>query len=164
MITQKILKDYLHYNEENGVFTRTKSIKGKGGSLGRHPGYMRQDGYIRIMIMRKLYYAHRLAWLYVYGVFPDKEIDHINGIKNDNRLSNLRMASKSQNQYNRGKAKTNTSGFKGVIWAKKRAIWIAQIKINGKSKYIGSFNSPEEAHTAYCFVANAEHGKFHNYG
>jgi hypothetical protein len=100
----------------------------------------KQSGYYRIRINGKQYQAHRIAWLYINGNFPDK-IDHINHIKNDNRISNLRNASYVDNNRNATQRVDNTSGVTGVCWHKKNSRWI--VKIGGQ--YIGSFNCINDA-------------------
>jgi hypothetical protein len=95
-----------------------------------------------------------------YGEFPEMSIDHINGIKTDNRLQNLRLATKSQNALNSKRHKDNTSGYKGVSWNKRLAKWGARITINGKYKHIGLFKNVEDAASAYAAAAYMHHGEF----
>ena len=91
-------------------------------------------------------------------------VDHINGNKLDNRRENLRVCSRSENQHNQRLSKANTSGFKGVHFHKATRKWMARIKISSKIKYIGTFDTPEAAHEAYCKSAIALHGEFANFG
>lgn len=98
------------------------------------------------------------------GLDMSKQIDHINGIKHDNRRENLRSATNTQNQHNVGRNSKNTSGFKGVSWCKANNKWRAYIKINGKPKYLGVFETPELAHEAYKQAAIKHHGEFANTG
>ena len=138
-ITQAELKEIVHYNKDTGVFTRLKG-KGKGevaGSLNKTRGYV----YLRAGGDR--YMAHRLAWLYEYGRFPDGDIDHINRDKADNRIANLRVVTKSANQRNLPMKKINTSGITGVY--NNSYSWIAQITLDGKVTYLGSYDTKEEA-------------------
>jgi hypothetical protein len=104
--------------------------------------------------------AHRVCWAIAKGRWPEGEIDHINGIKSDNRLCNLRDATRSQNQHNRGAYANNESGFKGVHWSKSKNGWGAQISIHGKSAWLGLFDTPEAAHAAYCKASAELHGEF----
>jgi hypothetical protein len=105
------------------------------------------QGYRRIRVLGKLYWAHRLAWLYVHGDWPPDKIDHINGDRKDNRLMNLRAASDSENMQNVGMRSDNTTGVRGVTRRKSR--WIAQITAGGKTHYLGVHETAEEAHRAY---------------
>lgn len=103
--------------------------------------------------------AHRIAWKMTHGVEPPELIDHINGDRIDNRISNLRPATYSENRINTRGAR-GASGFKGVIWSAQRDKWIAEIKANGVRKYLGSFENPEEASAAYKTAAKCLHGEF----
>lgn len=97
----------------------------------------------------------------IKGVSPDKrQPDHENGVTLDNRRNNLRFATSSQNAMNRRKTSANSSGYKGVHWHKGHQKWCAQIKVNGKSIHLGYFDTPEEAHAAYCEAATRLHGDF----
>ena len=149
MLTQSRLKELLHYDPETGVFTwllRTSNRIRVGGVAG----CARRDGYRLIRLDGGSYLAHRLAWLYIHGVSPPEETDHINGIRADNRIANLREATKSGNQQNRAIHSKNTSGFPGVSWHSQVGKWQAHIRSEGKSKYLGLFDASEDAHEAYC--------------
>src|SRR6185369_10895033 len=98
------------------------------------------QGYWRIFIYGKAYLGHRLVWLYVYGEWPRGDIDHVNRTRSDNRLCNLRVATRSQNLGNMGRRPVNTSGYKGVTWHKRAEKWLAQISVNRKNIYLGLFN------------------------
>lgn len=91
-------------------------------------------------------------------------VDHINGDGLDNRRSNLRICSKSENLRNRGKPASNTSGYKGVAWSKAAGKWQAYITVEGKRKHLGLFETPEAGHAAYCEAATKLHGEFANFG
>jgi hypothetical protein len=138
------------------VFVWRKGRRGtpKGdvaGNTNRHIGY-RQIG-----VDMKLYYEYRLAWLYVYGVWPSRQIDHINRDRADNRVANLREATPSQNGFN-SKRSGGASGLRGVI--KRRQKWRAQIQHDGRYRYLGSYATPDEAHDAYCRAARQVFGEF----
>ena len=148
MLTQEELKVLVNYEHETGVFTWKVKRRGRNKP---NLGWFTNNGYIEICISKKRLKAHRWAWFYVYGELP-KQIDHINGVKTDNRLCNLRAVTNKQNHENRGAQKNNTSGFKGVTSIKNK--WRAQIMHNKKSFHIGLFNTPEEAHQAYKEKAN----------
>jgi hypothetical protein len=147
-LTQQRLKELLSYDHETGLFTwRVSKGTAKKGSIA---GYKHLDGYIQIMIDNKNYLAHRLAWIYVYGSLPEKDLDHINEIKDNNRICNLRLATRQENNHNISKPRIhNISGFRGVCWCKCAKKWKSQIGINGKKKYLGIFNTAEEAYEAY---------------
>lgn len=140
MITQELIKERFIYQEGKLYFRIDRGNK-KAGTLA---GNQRKDGYIDIFICGKLVRAHRLIWMMHHGVMPEF-IDHINGIRNDNRIENLRVATRSQNQMNLKKRVDNTSGYTGVVWHRLSNKWIATIQINYKSKYLGLFEKKEDA-------------------
>lgn len=159
MIPHDELKQYLSYDPETGVFCRLKfsSARWKPGKItGTNSGH----GYIKIGLNHKQLYAHRLAWFYVYGEWPE-EIDHINGDRADNRLVNLRSVTKPQNNQNMAIQKSNTSGYKGVSWCSEKKRWKAQISIENKNKFIGRFDTKEQAYAAYL-MEKLKHHKFAN--
>jgi hypothetical protein len=142
MITQAELQDFLAYDSVTGSFTKPllKGFKTLG-SLHKHTGYL------VIQVNKQRYQAHHLAWLYTYGVLP-KQLDHINGNKQDNSINNLRLATTAENNQNEHRArKHNKSGFLGVVPA--RGKFAAYIRINYKCKFLGYFETPEEAHQVY---------------
>ena len=163
MLTVERLREMLDFDPETGVFQwrRTTSNRVSVCSCAGHSG---RKGYIYIRLDRRLYRAHRLAWLYQKGLWPVGQIDHINGVACDNRFINLREASHAENQRNTGIQKNSTSGLKGVSWSKKDKRWIAQITFNRKHYYLGGFKSKEEAHKAYCASAKQHFGNFANDG
>ena len=145
MLTQEKLKELLHYCPDTGVFTwlmkpcsnvRAGSVAGTVNKI---------NGYATIKVNRKIYLAHRLAWLYIHGTFPPNDIDHINRVKSDNRLCNLRMATHAENMQNTSMYRNNTSGHVGVSWHKATQKWIACITLSKKQIHIGIFHSLEEA-------------------
>lgn len=142
-LTQQYLKECLDYNPDTGIFTRKTRPDLK--ILGT-----KRNGYLLIRVNRKLYSQHRLAWFYIHGYMPENYIDHINGIKSDNRISNLRQATGSENNQNmKQPSKNNKLGFLGVGFSKRNKAFTARITINYKSTFIGYFKTPQEAHNAY---------------
>jgi len=137
-ITQELLKSLLSYDPDTGVFTRGgKIIKTKNTT-----------GYIQISICGKKYCAHKLAWLYVYGEYVTGDLDHINRIRDDNRLCNLRKATRSENRLNSSIRSDNTSGVSRVSWRSRDKKWVVQKSIAGK-RHAKMFTSIQEA-TAYA--------------
>jgi len=136
------------YDIDTGHFTEIATGKRLGSKNKR--GYRMLGGRLE----------HRVVWLIVHGVWPEQEIDHVNGIKDDNRLHNLRLATRSENQRNVGKTKSNSSGFKGVYRDKSTGKWRAQMKIAGRNKWLGTYNNIEDASSAYRAAAKKYHGEF----
>ena len=163
MLTQDRLKEFFHYCEETGHFTRIKTVRGRGSVKGSIAGTKMQNGYLKTCIDNKEYLLHRLAWLYVHGVWPDNMIDHINQIKDDNRFCNLRQATRSENMRNTVRRKTNKTGVKGVTWSKQAKKYVAQITLNYKNINLGSFSTKEEAAKAYAEAAKKLHKEFAYY-
>lgn len=156
ILTQEILKEHLHYNPDTGVFTWIKKTSSYSRvSVGDIAGWYDYKNYLKIKILDKSHFTHRLVWLYVYGYIPKEDIDHINGIKNDNRVINLRLASNSENHQNRIVSKNNKSGYIGVSPHLNK--WRSKITLNGKSIYLGIFNTPEEAHKHYVAAKSLLH-------
>lgn len=147
MLTQDQLKELLHYEPATGVFTWRKN-RTKSALAGTKAGTATKGGYVAIKVYGRRYTAHRLAWLYCYGKWPQKGIDHKDGDPANNQLSNLREADQSQNNQNARKARSNTSGYKGVTRTD-YGTWKASIMLNRRIKYLGSFKTPEEAYKAY---------------
>jgi len=156
-LTHERLKKLLSYNPETGEWTRLKSVKGQ--KAGTKVGCI-AHGYEQICVDNKQYYAHRLAWFYVYGVWPDDQIDHRNVNRASNALENLRQANNAQNVKNRPAPRTNTSGVKGVYWNKNASKWMAAITANGKRMYLGLFTDINEAAAVYAKAAELYHGEF----
>ena len=161
MLTQERLKELFHYDPETGVFTRLV------GQCGAPTGVLKnkptKQGYLRIQVDKKRYPLHQLAWLYIYGRFPFRLMDHINHDKVDNRITNLREVTSQENQKNRSKPTTNKSGFIGVLKDKHKEKWRAQIVSNGKSIYLGTFKNKEDA-IAAREAANIKYGFHDNHG
>lgn len=140
----------VQYHPETGKFT-------KAGNPEAEVGWVAANGYRYLWVDGKCKLAHRLAWLITTGDEPAGQIDHINGDRLDNRISNLRVASRSENGQNRGIQANNTSGYVGVSWHKANAMWWAGIKLNGKRKSLGYFHDPAEASAAYLDAKRRMH-------
>lgn len=162
-LTQEKLKELLSYDPDSGLFTRKKKGRGARCMVGDVAGTVGSKGYVSIKVLNYRYQAHRLAWIYVYGVWPEDQVDHINGIKHDNRISNLRGVTNSQNQMNTGLMKSNKSGFKGVYFKKDRNKWQAKITVNKKHIFLGYFDDAESAAKVYQEASDKHHGEFANY-
>lgn len=148
-LTQERLKEVLDYNPETGVFTW--KVYGGCVKVGDVAGYINPRRYTVIGIDENIYRAHRLVWLYVYGKWPDDQIDHINGKRSDNRICNLRDVTNQVNAQNLKRAtrvKTLTD-YLGVYKTTNIKPWRAQIDIDKKTMHIGYYKTPEEANEAY---------------
>ena len=130
-MNQQRLKELLSYDPDTGVFTWVKRLNNTAGAFDAY-------GYVVIRVDKILYKAHRLAWLYTFGEFPAGNLDHINQIKNDNRISNLRVVNQSQNIQ-------NLASVKGVSWDKEREKWCARIKVMYKTIHLGRFTEKDDA-------------------
>lgn len=168
MITVEELRDRLVYDPETGDFTWRVSPSVYGNPYqrrfeGKKAGYLAQ-GYLMIRLNGRTYGAHRLAWYYVHGKFPTKQVDHIDRCRSNNRIANLRLATQSEQLYN-SKERCNKSGYRGVRAEPKcESSWTARIKVQGKEIYLGFFKSAEEAAEAYRRASIKYHGKFSHFG
>ena len=155
MITQDQLKELLDYDSTTGVFVWKKAVS-NNVKIGSIAGSKNGKGCIDISIDNRKHKAHRLAWLYVYGVMPTKHIDHINGIPADNRIENLRDVTRTTNNENRRTPqKNNKTGFLGVSY--NQGSYVATLSVNGKNVCIGRFTTPEEAHSEYLSAKRKTH-------
>jgi hypothetical protein len=159
MLTIEQLKEVLDYNPDTGVFTWKKTVNSHA-VVGSVAGNQDSSVYIRITIYKKKYAAHRLAFLYMTGEFPKHLVDHINQIKDDNRWTNLRQATVSQNNINSKKQKNNKSGYRGVYWVKKYQVWRVQIKYKSKYITLGSYTDIKEAAEVYKKKALELYGEY----
>ena len=175
-LTAEQLRALLHYDPETGLFTWREGIAHwraglpagtettRGTKWATHVviglGTTSTRRYAEIGIRKNVYRAHRLAWLYVYGEWPERDIDHINGDGTDNRIINLRLATTAQNAMNRMLRRDNTSGVKGVSWNKKSGQWLAHIGYGGKILHLGLFDTIEEAKVARLKAAKTLHREF----
>jgi len=161
------LRQALTYDAKKGVFTWNIDVyTGKGNRLllikrGTRAGCLQKEGYRTIRYQGKLYFEHKLAFIFAKNIIPIF-IDHVDGNKQNNKINNLRECTREQNGQNRTKCLCNTSGFKGVCFHKKQKKYIAQIKINGVHHWLGTFINAKEAAKAYDKRAAIEFGKFAN--
>jgi hypothetical protein len=158
LVSHERLLNLLDYYPETGLFMR-KAI-GKEVVPRHIAGCINSQGYRIIKIDGRAYKAHRLAWLYVHKEWPASDIDHANMNRSDNRLSNLRSATRGQNVANSNKRSNNSSGFRGVSFHKSSQKWVAQIGSRGRKSYIGLFSVPKDAASAYNQAALARFGEF----
>lgn len=161
-ITLARLKQALDYDPAPGVFRWKIRGQGRKPPIGSVAGHTSAYGYWIIGIDGQAYKAHHLAWYYVYGAWPAGEMDHRDGVKHNNSIDNLRLATQSQNNANRPRYRNNKSGFKGAHFQNGK--WRSHIRLNRRSMYIGSYDTPEEAHAAYVAKAKELFGEFANSG
>lgn len=152
------LKRLLSYDQDTGLFTWNLYKPSNGGKVrpGVVAGTPDGKGALLIGINRMRYAVHRLAWFYVHKKWPPHEVDHVNMVQTDNRIVNLRLATKTMNRANQRVRKDSASGLKGVSYIKQRRVWRARIK----NRTIGQFRTMEEAHAAYVAAAQVEFGEF----
>lgn len=155
-LTVEQLHEIVSYNPLTGIFVWNEGRKLPGEIAGR----INNHGYRKLQIGSRKYKASRLAWLYIYGKWPEYQIDHINLNRSDDRIENLRECTRSQNTANTGIRGDSTSGFKGVFFRKRSKKWVARIVKDGKAKELGEFRSPEEAHQRYARAAAELFGEF----
>jgi hypothetical protein len=157
-ISADYVRRALDYDPTTGVFIwRAPSRK---DVIGKQAGKRRRDGYVVLSFWSRYYLAHRVAWLYVYGRWPENCIDHINGEPSDNRIANLREATHAENIANRPKQSNNRSGRKGVAFHARSGRWVAQIAKNGAKHHLGYFKTRDLAAEAYAKAARDLHGDF----
>lgn len=161
MLTLGQISSYLDCDLHSGEI-RWKVTRGKANKGTLAGNVDLQTGYLRIGIEGTLYYAHRLVWLFAHGRWPKEEIDHINRQRVDNRLVNLREATRGENQRNMGLIKSNRSGYRGVYWAAKSGKWGATIKIKRRSMHLGLFDLKEDAYAARLTKEAEIFGQFAN--
>ncbi|EAB3777491.1 endonuclease [Salmonella enterica] len=156
------IRDLIDYNPENGVLTAKVNFSGR--QAGSVIGSQTWQGYYAFSLFGKKCFAHRLAWLLHYGEWPSQPIDHINGIKTDNSIRNLRLCSLSQNQFNKPTQKNNTTGVKGVYWNKRDKRYVASVQFNGKKYSAGHHKDIDSAKEAVMKLREKLAGEFTNHG
>ena len=154
-MTADELRNLMAYDPNTGNFTWKQRVA-KCVQIGDLAGNTNKMGYVTIGLRKKVYKAHRLAWFYTHGEWPKGLIDHVNGVKSDNRISNLRVVNETGNSENvRRPNKRNKSGFMGVIRFQNK--WRANITVNKKTKWLGDYATPEEAYAAYLGAKRLYH-------
>lgn len=156
------IRDLIDYNPETGVLKAKVNFSGR--QAGSVIGSQTRQGYYAFSLFGKKCFAHRLAWLLHYGEWPSQPIDHINGIKTDNSIRNLRLCSLSQNQFNKPTQKNNTTGVKGVYWNKRDKRYVASVQFNGKKYSAGHHKDIESAKEAVMKLREKLAGEFTNHG
>lgn len=163
VLTADVLRAALEYDPETGFFhwkwRDDVMPKVNGRRAGKRAGRMKPNGYRDICINGVRYYEHRLAWLYMAGRWPAHEVDHRNLKPSDNSWKNLREATPSQNSRNQARKNAGRSGFKGTRQLPSGR-WSSCISVDGRQKYLGTFNTAEQAHARYCEEANNLFGEF----
>jgi hypothetical protein len=158
-LTAERVREVLHYDPETGVFTqkvRTSSRVKVGGVVGG----TNAAGYRMIHIDNQRHYSHRLAWLYMTNEWPSKQMDHINGIRSDNRFANLRQATSHENARNVKRQSNSALCWKGISFDKNKKKWMAKITVEGHQINLGYFPMPQIAHFAYVMAAEKYFGEF----
>lgn len=138
------LLEHLRYDKDTGHFYWIKKTSSASRvNVGDKAGSIDRKGYTKIIFNGKSYCAHRLAWLFVYGEWPEDQIDHINRKKSDNRISNLRQATNQINHKNKPLQANNTSGHSGIT--RRYGGWRVRIGVDGKRVHGGDFKDLQEA-------------------
>lgn len=160
-LTQKRLKELLHYDPATGLFTW--AITRKKCKAGTRAGSYNDAGYRRITLDYNKYFEHQLVWLYVFGYIP-KMLDHKNRDPGDNRLENLRECTRSQNAANSAKQHNSSLKYKGYWYRSDQEKYRVCVMKDGKKHYFGQYVTEEDAHAAYCKHARVLFGEFFHDG
>lgn len=156
VISQERLKELFRYEEDTGLFVRIKAVSNtKVGDVVKKKD---SKGHLQVRIDGRHYSAHRLAWMYVHGAWPSGQIDHINGVRDDNRIKNLRDVSHAINAQNIHTAnKGSKTKLLGACFHKASGKYVAQISVDKKIKHLGLFETPEQAHQQYLSAKRSLH-------
>ena len=144
MIDQETVKKLFHYDAESGMLL-WRNGNGRNVKPWQQAKALNGNGYCSVKIEKKNHPVHRIIWLYVYGHFPEQDIDHKNRIRNDNRLCNLRAVSRTDNCQNISLPSHNKSGHIGVSWFKNHNCWTVYVKVNKKNKWLGYYKNLDDA-------------------
>jgi hypothetical protein len=145
MINQQKVKSLFDYDKDTGILSWKSDICQNGVTAGREAGSIDLNGYRNVTIDRKVYYVHRIIWLYVYGYYPENSLDHINRKPGDNRINNLREISGSCNLRNSKVFSTNKTGIKGICFDSKNSKWRVQMTVNYVALNLGRYTDFTEA-------------------
>jgi hypothetical protein len=160
VLTQESVRELFNYVDGKLFW---KIHKPHSRFVGKEAGFYTGNGYKQVTINRKKYLTHRVVWLYHNGYFPDV-VDHINNIKDDNRIENLRSADRSKNQHNRAALKESSSGYKNVSWCKNAKKWRVSLCLKSKSHHFGLYDDLELADLVATMAREKYHGDFANHG
>jgi hypothetical protein len=156
-ITQEIAVSALKYNPETGCLHWVRRMSSRVPA-GAKAGCVTKDGYVAVKLRQTTIYAHRLVWLMHHGFEPEGFIDHINRVKSDNRIENLRVVTNQVNQHNQSLVgRSSRSGILGAHWNSALNKWQSSIKLSGKLTYLGVFDTAKDAHEAYLKAKKAVH-------
>ena len=157
-LTKEFLSKLLSYDPETGHFTWI--VGRQCVRAGTRAGHLMPDGYVRIIVAGSGYYAHRLAFIITQGYCP-QFVDHINRNKSDNRISNLRGATRSQNKMNMPVRRDSTTGVRGIRYRRDRERYEAYLRVDRRCVYLGTFLDAKSAGEAYARAAKAKFGEFY---
>lgn len=169
------VRECLIYDPETGELTwkerpkwhfssHAERDRWNGRFSGCVAGRIGKIGYLTVNFSNRVYPAHRLAWVVKTGAWPKDYIDHVNGVKSDNRFVNLREATVSENVRNSVMPKNNTSGIKGVSWSERSKKWVVYLQTEGKNKQLGYFKNKADAEEVVRAAREKAHGEFANHG
>ena len=156
MLTYERAKELFSYSPETGEL-RWATKASRKVVPGAVAGCITVHGYRQVRVDGKFYKAHRIAWLLRTGEWPEHEIDHANGVRDDNRWVNLREATSAENKQNMARRSDNTSGYTGVIFEKRVKLWEARVVMDGRIYSAGYFDTPEQAADAYAKAKSELH-------
>lgn len=163
MLSYEELRNVLSYDAETGIL-QWKVRPSNRISVGDHVGNESRSGYLKFGFKGRDFYVHRVAFLLYTGEWPSACIDHINGIRGDNRWCNLREANVSENNRNVRVRSDNSSGIKGVSWKSRGKKWVATIGLNGRKRHLGCYSDMNEAAEVVELVREMAHGNFSCHG
>lgn len=158
MITQQLVAECFEHRDGK-LYWKKVAHPNKQYLVGQEAGSIHKTGYRHVTWRGKIHKVHRLIFLLEYGCLPS-EVDHINGDRQDNRIENLRAATRSENQCNRGAIASNTSGYPGVTWHKKSKAWVVRVMKNGKTVVQQYFQDLELAGLVATEARAKYHGKY----